>query len=97
MTVVDTSDTGVDLVWVPLAGTATYRVSRAGADGQFTAVGDTTGPGFGDSGLGPGSAYRWRVSAVVNGVEGPPSAEVSATTRSSPAPCENPGSCPIDK
>jgi hypothetical protein len=97
LTVVDTSDTGADLVWVPLAGIATYRISRAGADGQFTAVGDTTGPGFGDSGLGPRSAYRWRVSAVVNGVEGPPSAEVSATTRSSPAPCENPGSCPIDK
>jgi poly(3-hydroxybutyrate) depolymerase len=97
LTVVDTSDTGVDLVWVPLAGIATYRISRAGADGQFMAVGDTTGPGFGDSGLGPGSAYRWRVSAVVNGVEGPPSAEVSATTRPSPAPCENPGSCPIDK
>jgi len=97
LAVVDTSDTGADLAWTPLAGTATYRVSRAGADGQFAAVGDTAGPGFGDSGLGPRSAYRWRVSAIVNGIEGPPSAEVSATTRPVPAPCENPGDCPIDK
>jgi len=34
---------------------------------------------------------------VVDGIEGPPSTEVSATTRPVPAPCENPGSCPIDK
>lgn len=97
LTVVDTSDTSADLAWVPLAGITTYRIFRAGADGQFAAVGDTAAPGFGDSGLSPRSAYRWRVSAVVNGIEGPPSAEVSATTRLVPAPCENPGSCPIGK
>lgn len=97
LTVIDTSDTGADLVWTPIAGIAAYRISRAGADGQFAAVGDTAGPGFGDSGLSPRSAYRWRVSAVVNGVEGPVSTEVSATSRPSPAPCENPGNCPIDK
>jgi poly(3-hydroxybutyrate) depolymerase len=97
LTVIDTSDTGADLVWTPIAGIAAYRISRAGADGQFAAVGDTAGPGFGDSGLIPRSAYRWRVSAVVNGVEGPVSTEVSATSRPSPAPCENPGNCPIDR
>jgi poly(3-hydroxybutyrate) depolymerase len=97
LTVIDTSDTGADLVWAPIAGIAAYRISRAGADGRFAAVGDTAGPGFGDSGLSPRSAYRWRVSTIVNGVEGPVSAEVSATSRPSPAPCENPGNCPIDK
>jgi poly(3-hydroxybutyrate) depolymerase len=97
LTVVDTSDTSVDLAWTPNAGIATYRISRAGDDGQFAVVGDTTGPSFGDSGLSPQSTYRWRVAAVIDGTEGPPSAEVSATTRPVPAPCENPGNCPIDK
>ena len=95
LSVVDTSDTGADLAWMPLAGAAIYRVSRAGADGQFSVVGDTAGPGFGDTGLSPKSAYRWRISVVVNGTESPPSAEVSATTRPTPAPCDHPGSCPI--
>jgi hypothetical protein len=55
------------------------------------------GPSFADSGLNPSSIYRWRIAAVVNGIEGPSSDEVSATTRPAPAPCENPGSCPIGK
>jgi poly(3-hydroxybutyrate) depolymerase len=74
----------------------TYRIARAGADGQFTAVADVAGPSFADSGLTPASAYRWRVSALVKGVEGPAS-ETSATTRAAPAPCDNPGTCPIVK
>lgn len=84
LTVVDTSDNAADLAWTPLAGAASYRVWRAGADGRFAAVADTARPGFADSELAQRSAYRWRVTAVVNGVEGPPSAEVSATTRAAP-------------
>jgi poly(3-hydroxybutyrate) depolymerase len=95
LAVIDTTDTAADLVWAPQAGTTVYRVFRAGADGQFAAVGDVTGPSFADSGLAPRSAYRWRVSAVVNGIEGPASGEVAATTRPAPAPCRKPGSCPI--
>jgi poly(3-hydroxybutyrate) depolymerase len=97
LTVVDASDTGADLAWTPLAGAPAYRIWRAGADGQFAAVADTASPGFVDSDLSPRSAYRWRVTAVVNGVEGPPSVEVSAITRAAPPACAHPGDCPIDK
>ncbi|MGA7993364.1 MAG: fibronectin type III domain-containing protein [Bradyrhizobium sp.] len=97
LTVVDTSDTSADLAWTPLTGAVTYRIWRAGADGQFAAVADTASPGFADSDLSPRSAYRWRITAVVNGVEGPPSAEAAATTRAAPPACPHPGNCPIDK
>ena len=95
--VIDTSDTAADLVWTPLAGATAYRISRAGADGQFATVGDAAGPSFADSSLTAASSYRWRISAVVNGIEGPLSSETSATTRPVPAACDNPGSCPIGK
>jgi poly(3-hydroxybutyrate) depolymerase len=95
LSVIDTSDTSADLAWAPQSGVATYRVQRAGADGVFTAVGDVMGASFADSGLTPKSAYRWRVSAVLNGIEGPLSAEAAATTKAVPVPCDDPGSCPI--
>jgi Esterase PHB depolymerase len=95
--VIDTSDTGADLAWKPMEGTTTYRVSRTGADSQFAVVGETQKFSFSDTGLAPQSAYRWHISIVVNGVEGPASTEVTATTRSTPAPCNAPGSCPISK
>ena len=97
LTVIDTSDTGADLAWTPQAGTTAYRVQRAGADGQFAAVGDVTGPSFADSGLTPRSDYRWRVSAIANGIEGPASTEAAAITRPVPAPCDSPGTCAIEK
>jgi hypothetical protein len=96
-TVIDTSDTAADLAWTPLAGTTTYRVWRAGSDGAFAVVGDVTGPSFADSGLRPGSAYRWHIGAIVKGIEGSPSPDASATTRPAPTPCENPGTCAIGK
>jgi Esterase PHB depolymerase len=95
LTVIDTSDNGADLAWVPLAGATAYRVFRAGADGQFAAVADVPGPSFADAGLSPRTAYRWRVSAIVNGIEGPASIDAAATTRPVPAPCANPGACPL--
>lgn len=95
LAVIDRSDTSAALVWTAPPGATGYRVQRAGADGQFAAVGDVTGPSFADSGLTPRSAYRWRVSAVVNGIESPASGEAAATTRAVPAPCQKPGTCPI--
>jgi poly(3-hydroxybutyrate) depolymerase len=95
LTVLDTSDSSADLAWPRQEGQSAYRVWRAGADGQFSAVGTVEGWSFADTGLTPRSAYRWRVAAVVNGVEGPPSNEAAATTRATPAPCDHPGSCPI--
>jgi hypothetical protein len=93
--VIDTSDTSADLAWTPLEATTVYRVFRAGADSSFAVVADVVGPSFADSGLTPRTAYRWRVSAIVNGTEGATSNEAQATTRASPAPCQNPGTCPI--
>jgi poly(3-hydroxybutyrate) depolymerase len=97
LAVVDTSDTGADIVWSSITGVTTYRVWRADAGGAFTAVSDVAGLSFGDSGLKPNSAYRWRVAAVISGVEGPASIEAAASTRSTPAPCDTPGTCPIGK
>jgi poly(3-hydroxybutyrate) depolymerase len=93
LSVIDTSDTSADLVWTPQSGATGYRISRAGAGGQFAVVADVSGPGIADSGLMPKSAYRWRVTALVNGTEGSPSNEVDAVTRAAVA-CANPGSCP---
>lgn len=93
LTVIDTSDNAADLVWTPQAGATGYRVWRAGVGGQFAAIADVPGPGFADSGLAPKSAYRWRVTSLASGVEGPPSNEAKAVTRATAA-CANPGSCP---
>ena len=97
LAVIDISDVAADLVWAPQPGTTAYRVWRAGAGGEFAAVADVAGPSFADSGLTPASAYRWRVSAILGGTEGPASMEVAATTRAAPAPCAQPGTCPIVK
>jgi hypothetical protein len=74
-----------------------HRVWRSRSDGTFELVGSVERPSYGDSGLAPQSFYRWRVSAVVDGVEGPLSTEASATTRPMPAPCDTPGTCPINR
>jgi len=55
------------------------------------------GASFADSGLTPQTAYRWRISAVANGIEDTPFIEAAAVTRAAPPPCENPGSCAIGK
>jgi hypothetical protein len=94
---IDASDTGIDLVWSPLSGVTTYRVSRAGADGVFKPIGDATGVSFADSGLTPQTTYRWRVSAILNGAEGPASDDAIGTTLSPPPRCDHPGSCPLAK
>ena len=95
--VIDTTDTGADLAWALQQGQVAYRVRRAGADGQFAPVGDAVGASFADTGLKPETAYRWRISLLVDGLEGPASIEVAARTRATPAPCDNPGNCGIGK
>ena len=95
--VTDTSDSGAALAWPPIAGAGAYRVWRGRSDGTFELVGSVERPSYADFGLAPQSFYRWRVSAVVDGVEGPLSTEASATTRPMPAPCDAPGACPINR
>jgi len=92
LTVIDTSDIAADLAWTPQAGATGYRVWRAGSDGQFTAIADVAASGFADSGLAPTSAYRWRITALTNGLEGSPSNEAEAVTRPAAA-CPKPGEC----
>jgi poly(3-hydroxybutyrate) depolymerase len=95
LAVIDTSDRAAVLAWMPVSGATLYRISRADADGNFAPVGSTAASSFADPGLAPQIFYRWHVTAVINGSEGPASAEASATTRASPSPCEQPGNCPI--
>lgn len=95
LAITDTSDTGADIVWNPVMGATVYRVWRADAGGPFAAICDVAGPSFGDSGLKPHSVYRWRVAAIINGAEGPVSIEATASTLSTPAPCDSPGTCSI--
>ena len=90
----DTSDTAVSLAWGPISGATAYRVSRAGPDGRFAPVGSTATLSFADIGLAPQSSYRWRLTAIINGAEGPTSAEATATTRARPPRCKQPGNCP---
>jgi poly(3-hydroxybutyrate) depolymerase len=97
LTVTDTSDTGAALAWSPVDGASAYRVQRAAGQGAFTPVGEVAGPSYGDAGLTPQAPYRWRISAIMGGVEEPPSADAVATTRPTSPRCDNPGSCPVVK
>jgi poly(3-hydroxybutyrate) depolymerase len=94
VTITDLSDTGADLVWKAVQGATAYRISRAGEDGVFVAIGDVAEPGFGDAGLAARSSYRWHVATLMNGVEGTPSPDVVATTRATPV-CTTPGECAV--
>jgi poly(3-hydroxybutyrate) depolymerase len=95
LAVIDTSDNSADLAFDPAPDKTTYRVFRAGADGPFTVIGETANPSFADAGLAPQTTYRWHVTIVQSGTEGPVSADVSATTRATPQPCGKPGTCPV--
>jgi len=95
LSVIDTTDQAAALAWAPVSGADSYRVFRASGGGAFAPVGSVAGPSFGDRGLTANSSYRWHVTAVVGSSEGPASAEVSASTKATPAPCHNPGSCPL--
>jgi len=95
LSVIDTSDSSADLAFDPAPDMATYRIFRAGADGAFTVVGETASPSFADTNLAPRTTYRWHVALVQNGVECPPSADVTATTRATPPACDKPGTCPL--
>lgn len=62
----DVTDTSVDLMWAPADGGSPavgYTVERALGSGAFTAVGTSSRTRFVDSGLEPGTTYRYRVVA----------------------------------
>jgi hypothetical protein len=83
--VIDISATGAALTWKDVGGAATYRIYRSPRDNNsFKAVGDTVGPSFGELGLTPATAYRWRVTAIKDGVETRPSSDIAARTLEPP-------------
>jgi hypothetical protein len=94
--ITDTSDQAAALAWIPIVGAEVYHISRANEGADFTQIGTVVGPSFGDAGLKPSTNYRYRVTAIVGGVESAPSPEVRATTLPTPAPCDAPGSCPVN-
>jgi hypothetical protein len=85
--VTDTSDTAAALAWTPVAGAMSYRIWRAGTDNTFRAVGETPSPSYADQGLAP-------ATALVGGIEQPPSAIAQAETRTIPPAYDTPGTCP---
>lgn len=91
----DRSDTAVALAWTAAPGATAYRVERAGADGAFKPIGETSGLSLADSGLAPAAAYSWRIVPLVNGAEQAASNSVTVSTLPATAPCDAPGTCAL--
>jgi hypothetical protein len=91
----DRSDTSVALAWSAVPGATAYRVDRAGADGAFKPIGETSGLSIADSGLAPATAYSWRVVPLVNGAEQAASNSVKVSTLHGSVPCNAPGTCAL--
>jgi hypothetical protein len=90
----DSSDTGVDLVWSPVAGATRYNVFRTMEPSRpFQPIGTVAGPSFGDAALSPARSYWYQVSAVVEGIPSPASDSIAAMTLAVPPRCDNPGTC----
>lgn len=86
----DRSATQVLLRWAPVAGAQAYKVSRSSGSnaGGSVTVQQSTQPFFVDRGLTPQKIYRYTVSAVLAGRDGPVSAPVQAVTGPLPPPCD---------
>ncbi|WP_405391148.1 PHB depolymerase family esterase [Streptomyces sp. NBC_01102] len=82
LTVTGVTDGTASLVWDAVAGAASYRVYRDGAQ-----VAAPASPSVTDTGLGAGTAYRWTVAAVdSSGTVGAVSTAVTATTTGGTVP-----------
>lgn len=91
----DVSDSGIAIVWWPLADARRYTVARAGGiESNFTPIGSVSQPSFGDIGLNLDTTYSYRVTVTLkDGTEGPNSPIITAKTLSVPPRCDTPGSC----
>jgi Fibronectin type III domain len=93
---VDASDSAIDLAWTIIPGATGYEVFRAGVTDQaFSQIGTVVGPSYGDAGLKPATAYRYRVRAVSSGTTSDFSAVVAQQTRRKVPPCDEPGTCAV--
>jgi hypothetical protein len=71
----------VTVTFASVTGATGYVVQRApGSSGDFTTVGTPTAPPFEDTGLQPGTPYRYRVAAVNGATTGDFSQAVIVTT-----------------
>lgn len=88
--VVDRSASQVALAWTPVVGASAYRIQRSVGDAAATVLGTVPAArtAYVDGGLSPDSLYRYRVSAVANGVDGAASALVEARTGPPAPPCD---------
>jgi hypothetical protein len=93
---VDASDSAIDLAWTVVPGATSYDVFRTTASDQiFARIGTVVGPSYGDAGLKPATAYRYRVRAASSGATSDFSALVEQQTRRKVPPCDEPGTCPV--
>lgn len=78
----------INLAWNAASGAASYRVKRSttGSAPYSIIAENHSGTTFSDSGLPPGTAYHYIVSALGTGGESAGSTQVSATTFNLPAP-----------
>ncbi|MDO4272452.1 MAG: fibronectin type III domain-containing protein [Eubacteriales bacterium] len=75
------SQTQINTTWNTVPNATAYAVYRSTTpDGTYQYVGTTSDPSFSDTGLSPDTTYYYKVSAIVNGVAGTPSAYAAATT-----------------
>ena len=75
------------LSWTGTADTISYTIERKiGAGGTYAVIGSADGTAYADSGLVPGTAYFYEISAVNAVGGGPLSAELSVTTPAVPSP-----------
>ena len=79
----ETTANSIHITWSASPyGPAEYRVERANSSaGPWTTITRTSANQFTDTGLPPNTTMFYRITRIVNGVEGSPSQVVSGTTR----------------
>ena len=92
----DASDSAIDLAWTVVPGATGYDVFRSDASDQaFHRIGTVAGPSYGDVGLKPATAYRYKVRAAFGRTTSDFAPDVSRQTRRKVPPCDEPGTCAV--
>ncbi len=83
-----TSATTAQVTWSAAAGATSYVIQRAvgATGGNYEAAGTATAASFDDSGLNPGSQYRYRVASVSGSTTSSFTADVPVTTPAATTP-----------
>jgi lysophospholipase L1-like esterase/fibronectin type 3 domain-containing protein len=77
------STSRIDVSWDPVANATGYRIERSSNAADWSTLGSVAGnvTSYSDTGLAPATTYYYRVFALANGIESPPSGTASATTQ----------------